>query len=55
MLSPYLFIDNLMKSLDKPYYVSLSSAAALYGAVHQQPMRYTVLRKALPRSVGKLR
>jgi hypothetical protein len=29
MLPPYLFIDDLMKSLDKPYYVGLLSAAAL--------------------------
>ncbi len=32
MLPPYLFIDDLMKSLNKPYYVALLSAAALHGA-----------------------
>ncbi|HCC52500.1 MAG TPA: hypothetical protein DEQ30_10950, partial [Porphyromonadaceae bacterium] len=31
-LPPYLYIDDLMKWLDKPYYVGLLSAAALYGA-----------------------
>ena len=43
MLPPYLFIDDLMKSLNKPYYVALLSAAALYGAAHQQPMEYFVI------------
>ncbi len=43
MLPPYLFIDDLMKSLGKAYYVGLFSAAALYGAAHQQPMEYYVI------------
>lgn len=30
------FLDALMKSLGEPYYVGLLSAAALYGAAHQQ-------------------
>jgi predicted transcriptional regulator of viral defense system len=56
MLPPYLFIDDLMKSLDKPYYVGLLSAAALYGAAHQQPMGYTVIvQSPAPRSIDKLR
>ncbi len=38
----YLFIDDLMVSLDREYYVSLLSAAALYGAGHQQPMSFYV-------------
>jgi len=55
-LPPYLFIDDLMKSLDKPYYVGLLSAAALYGAAHQQPTAYTVITKSpAPRSVEKLK
>jgi predicted transcriptional regulator of viral defense system len=37
ILPPMLFIDSLMKFVDKPYYVGLLSAAALYGAAHQQP------------------
>lgn len=37
-----LFIDDLMKYLDTPYYVSLLSAAALHGAGHQQPMSFFV-------------
>jgi len=54
MLPPYLFIDDLMLSLDKPYYVGLLSAAALHGAAHQQPVGYTVITKSpAPRSVEK--
>jgi predicted transcriptional regulator of viral defense system len=56
MLPPYLFIDDLMKSLDKPYYVGLLSAAALHGAAHQQPTGYTVITQSpAPRSVEKLK
>jgi predicted transcriptional regulator of viral defense system len=56
VLPPYLFIDDLMKSLDKPYYVGLLSAAALYGAAHQQPMGYTVVTQSpAPRSIDKLK
>jgi predicted transcriptional regulator of viral defense system len=36
-LSYYEFLDDLMKSLDKGYYIALVDAAALYGAAHQQP------------------
>jgi len=43
MLPVYLFIDDLMKWLDKPYYLSLFTAAALHGAAHQQPMRSFVI------------
>ena len=43
MLPPYLFLDDLMKCLGKRYYVGLFSAAALYGAAHQQPMEYYVI------------
>ncbi|GAB6013437.1 type IV toxin-antitoxin system AbiEi family antitoxin domain-containing protein [Viscerimonas tarda] len=56
MLPPYLFIDDLMKSLDKQYYVALLSAAALHGAAHQQPMGYTVIvQSPAPRSIAKLK
>lgn len=43
ILPPYLFIDDLMSFLGKKYYVGLFSAAALYGAAHQQPMEYYVI------------
>ena len=52
MLPPDLFVDALMKSLHKPYYVALLSAAALHGAAHQQPMEYFVVAQTpAPRSV----
>lgn len=52
MLPPALFIDDLMKSLDKEYYVGGISAAALYGAAHQQPMEFFVVVKTpAPRSI----
>jgi hypothetical protein len=45
-----------MKSLNKPYYVGLLSAAVPYGAAHQQPMGYTVIiQNPVPRSIEKLR
>ncbi len=37
------FIDDLMRYLGQPYYVGLLSAAALYGAAHQQPMVFQVM------------
>jgi len=56
IIPPYLYIDDLMKSLDKPYYVGLLSAAALYGAAHQQPTGYTVItQNPAPRSIDKLK
>lgn len=42
VLPPALFIDGLMKHLDRPYYVGLLNAAAFYGAAHQQPQEYFV-------------
>ena len=43
MVPPALFIDDMMQALGKPYYVGLLSAAALYGAAHQQPMEFFVV------------
>lgn len=43
LLPPMLFIDSLMKFVDKPYYVGLLSAAALHGAAHQQPQEFFVV------------
>jgi predicted transcriptional regulator of viral defense system len=56
IIPPYLYIDDLMKSLDTPCYVGLLSAAALYGAAHQQPTVYTVITQSpAPRSIDKLK
>ena len=52
MLPVNLFIDDLMKSLNKQYYVSLLSAAAVFGAAHQQPMEYFVITETpAPRNI----
>jgi predicted transcriptional regulator of viral defense system len=54
IIPPYLYVDDLMKSLAKPYYVGLLSAAALHGAAHQQPTGYTVItQNPAPRNVEK--
>lgn len=43
ILPPALFVDGLMKFLNRNYYVGLLNAAALYGAAHQQPQEYFVI------------
>jgi predicted transcriptional regulator of viral defense system len=40
---PTWFIDSLMHFYQQPYYVGLLSAAALYGAAHQQPQAFQVI------------
>lgn len=45
MLPPSHFISALMGFLGKDYYVGLTSAAAFYGAAHQQPQSYSVITK----------
>lgn len=42
ILPPSLFIDGLMKYLERPYYAGLLNAASFYGAAHQQPQQYFV-------------
>lgn len=48
MIPPLLFIDSLMKYINKPYYVGLLSAAALYGAAHQRPQEFFVINQLPP-------
>jgi predicted transcriptional regulator of viral defense system len=43
ILPAALFMDSFMNYLQRPYYVGLLSAAALYGAAHQQPQEYFVV------------
>lgn len=45
IVPPILFIDELMKHLNRSYYVGLLNAAAYYGSAHQQPQDYTVFCK----------
>jgi predicted transcriptional regulator of viral defense system len=40
---PPWFIDALMRFHEQEYYVGLLSAAAIYGAAHQQPQEFQVL------------
>jgi predicted transcriptional regulator of viral defense system len=43
ILPPSMFIDGLMKFLERRYYVGLLNAAAIHGASHQQPQEYFVV------------
>ncbi len=43
ILPPSMFIEELMKFLQKDYYVGLLNAAAYYGAAHQQPQSFSVI------------
>lgn len=51
------FIDDLMRSLGRPYYVALLSAAAIHGAAHQQPQHFQVITDVPMRNVemGRVR
>ncbi|MDD9970185.1 MAG: type IV toxin-antitoxin system AbiEi family antitoxin [Myxococcales bacterium] len=51
------FIDDLMRHLERDYYVGLLTAAALHGAGHQQPMAFQVIVDAAERGieVGRVR
>lgn len=48
MLPPSLYVDGLMRFLERPYYVGLISAAALHGAAHQQPQEFFVVTTLPP-------
>ena len=42
ILPPNLYVDGMMKHLNRPYYVGLLNAAAFHGAAHQQPQEFFV-------------
>lgn len=46
------FIADLMHSLDLPYYIGLLSAAALYGAAHQQVQQLQIVVPRQERPLG---
>jgi predicted transcriptional regulator of viral defense system len=52
-----LFIDPMMRHLNRDYYVGLLSAAELHGAAHQRPQAFQVMvAKSLPnRHHGRIR
>lgn len=43
ILPPALFLDGLMKNMQRPYYLALLNAASFYGASHQQPQEFIVV------------
>lgn len=45
------FIDGLMKFYAQSYYVGLLSAAALYGAAHQQPQVFQIVTSTTQRAI----
>ncbi len=54
---PSWFINDLMKAMDRPYYVGLLSAAGIHGASHHQPQEFQVItdRPVRPLQVGRSR
>jgi len=42
-----LYINDLMKFLNRDYYVGLLNAAAYYGAAHQQPQNYSIITQGI--------
>ena len=48
ILPPALFIDGLMRFLERSYYVGLLNAAAFYGAAHQVPQEFFVFTSFPP-------
>jgi predicted transcriptional regulator of viral defense system len=51
------FVDSLMKSVGRSYYVALLTAAGLHGASHQQPHEFQVMTTAPMRPIvlGRVR
>ena len=43
ILPPSVYLDGLMKYLNRPYYLGLLNAAAFHGAAHQQPQEFFVI------------
>lgn len=48
MVPPVLYIDDLMKYLNRPYYFALLNAAEFYGAAHQKPQIFSVMTSYPP-------
>jgi len=48
MIPPELYIDDLMKHLNRSYYIALLNAAVFYGAAHQQPQVFSVITSYPP-------
>jgi predicted transcriptional regulator of viral defense system len=49
-----LYVNDLMKSLHRDYYVGLLNAASFHGAAHQQPQNYSIITEGIAlRSIKK--
>ncbi len=54
ILPVYLFIDQMMAWLNRPYYIGLLSAASIHGSSHQQPMEsFIMIRPPALRKIGQ--
>jgi predicted transcriptional regulator of viral defense system len=42
------YVHDLMKFLNRDYYVGLQNAAAYYGAAHQQPQSFSIITQGIP-------
>lgn len=42
-----LYVNDLMKFLNRDYYVGLLNAAAYHGAAHQQPQNYSIITEGI--------
>lgn len=51
------FVDDMMRALDRRYYVALLSAAEMHGAAHQAPQVFQVMvdRHVKDRDLGRVR
>lgn len=51
------FVPSLMRSLDRPYYAGLLTAAQYYGAAHQRPQEFQVMvgKSRRPIECGRVR
>jgi len=43
IVPPLIYIDQLMRYLQRDYYIGLLNAAVFYGAAHQQPQEFTII------------
>ena len=48
MVPPELYMDDLMKYLNRSYYIALLNAAVFYGAAHQQPQVFSIITSYPP-------
>jgi len=45
IIPPSFYVGDLMKFLNRDYYVGLLNAAAFHGAAHQQPQSFTIITR----------